>query len=71
MIELTPFIRQLRRRMAALTPGPNRFAIRTGTVPVHFRVHFVPGATGMLVSFHGRPAGRGARRRSSTPSTPI
>lgn len=53
MIELTPFIRQLRRRMAALTPGPNRFAIRTGTVPVHFRVHFVPGATGMLVSFHG------------------
>jgi hypothetical protein len=53
MIELTPFIRQLRRRMAALTPGPNRFAIRTGTVPVHFRVHFVPGATGMLVTFHG------------------
>ncbi|MFD2780237.1 hypothetical protein ACFS32_02860 [Novosphingobium pokkalii] len=55
-------MRNLRRKLATLAPGDNRFNVATQTMlqprgldslPIQFRVRLVPGATRMLVTLHG------------------
>lgn len=58
---LSPFVRHLRRKLAGLVPGLNRFSVQADGLPVHFRVQFVPGARRMVVSLHGA-ADRAARK---------
>jgi hypothetical protein len=69
MTSMTAFLRSLRRKLAQVEPGENRFNVRTAgllgagkpdSLPIHFRVRHVPGATRMLVTLHG--AADAARR---------
>ncbi|KPF53380.1 hypothetical protein IP65_13355 [Novosphingobium sp. AAP1] len=62
MTNMSAFVRSLRRKLATLRPGDNRFNVRThtllaprgrDTVPIAFRVRLVPQATRMVVSLHG------------------
>ncbi|GHC97439.1 hypothetical protein [Novosphingobium pokkalii] len=62
MTSMTTFVRNLRRKLATLAPGDNRFNVATQTMlqprgldslPIQFRVRLVPGATRMLVTLHG------------------